>query len=187
LFSELGYEFSAESARRTIDYYERRTSNGSTLSFVTHAGILSAYDPEASWQRFLVALESDIGDIQGGTTQEGIHLGVMAGTLDLVQRAFLGTQIRGDVLWFNPMVTSRLDGLRLVMQFRRTHVTVSIGDHELTVTVPAEGYSDPINVGVGETVRELHGGESATLRFPDPAASPDGRRRVTAAVEAPGT
>ena len=169
LFSELGYEFSAQAARRTIDYYERRTSNGSTLSFVAHAAILAAYDPEGAWQRFLVALESDVGDIQGGTTQEGIHLGVMAGTLDLVQRAFLGTQIRGDVLWFNPMVTSRLDGLRLVMQFRRTHLTVSVGDRELTVTVLAEGYSGPITVGVGETTRELRGGESATLKFPDPA------------------
>ncbi|MBV9197546.1 MAG: hypothetical protein JO168_25720 [Solirubrobacterales bacterium] len=39
-----------------------------------------------------------MGDIQGGTTREGIHLGVMAGTLDLVQRAYLGTEIRGDVL-----------------------------------------------------------------------------------------
>ena len=52
-------------------------------------------DPESSWERFLVALESDIGDIQGGTTKEGIHMGVMSGTLDLVQRGYLGTAIRG--------------------------------------------------------------------------------------------
>jgi alpha,alpha-trehalase len=177
LFGRLGYEFNAQAARKTIDYYERRTSHGSTLSFVTHAGILAAYDPEGSWQRFLVALESDIGDIQGGTTPEGIHLGVMAGTLDLVQRAFLGTQIRDDVLWFNPMVTSRLRGLGLVMQFRRTHLTISVGNDELTVSVLAEGYSGPVKVGVGETVRELHGGESATFGLPHPASSHDGGRQ----------
>ena len=55
-------------------------------------------DPESSWERFLVALESDVGDVQGGTTKEGIHLGVMAGTLDLVQRVYLGAEIRDGVL-----------------------------------------------------------------------------------------
>src|SRR5215216_1859279 len=35
----------------------------------------------------MTALESDVDDIQGGTTQEGIHMGVMAGTLDEL-RAF---------------------------------------------------------------------------------------------------
>ena len=37
----------------------------------------------------MVALESDVGDVQGGTTQEGIHMGVMSGTLDLIQRGYL--------------------------------------------------------------------------------------------------
>ncbi len=86
LLERLGYHYTDDIARRTIDYYDRRTSHGSTLSFVTHAGVLAAIDPESSWERFLIALESDIGDIQGGTTKEGIHLGVMAGTLDVVQR-----------------------------------------------------------------------------------------------------
>ena len=55
-------------------------------------------DPESSWERFLVALESDVGDVQGGTTKEGIHLGVMCGTLDLIQRGYLGSRIRDGVL-----------------------------------------------------------------------------------------
>ena len=40
----------------------------------------------------------DVGDIQGGTTKEGIHLGAMAGTVDLVQRGQTGLQIRHDML-----------------------------------------------------------------------------------------
>ena len=65
----------------------------------------------------------------------------MAGTLDLVQRAYLGTEIRDDVLYFNPTVTDRLDGLRLVMQFRRTPISVSLDGAELTVAALADGYS----------------------------------------------
>jgi trehalose/maltose hydrolase-like predicted phosphorylase len=170
LFEQLGYEYADDTARRTIDYYDRRTSHGSTLSFVTHAGVLAAIDPESSWQRFLVALESDIGDIQGGTTKEGIHLGVMAGTLDLVQRAYVGTEIRDDVLHFNPMHTDRLDGLSLPMQFRRTPITVSLTGPELTVAALADGSSGPIRVGVGDVVRERRGGESATFMIAGPAA-----------------
>jgi trehalose/maltose hydrolase-like predicted phosphorylase/beta-phosphoglucomutase-like phosphatase (HAD superfamily) len=169
LFAQLGYEMSEETARRTIDYYEQRTSHGSTLSFVTHAGVLARMDPESSWERFLVALESDIGDVQGGTTQEGIHLGVMAGTLDLVQRAYLGTQIRDDVLTFDPVMLDRLDGLQLAMQFRRAHITVALSDRRLTVTALADGYRASIKVGVGDLVRQLGAGESVAFLVGDPA------------------
>ena len=163
LFARLGYELTEETARRTIDYYERRTSHGSTLSFVTHAGVLARIDPESSWQRFLVALESDVGDVQGGTTQEGIHLGVMAGTLDLVQRAYLGTEIRDDVLTFDPVMIDRLDGLHLAMQFRRAHITVSLDGRRLTVAALADSYRATIKVGVGDRVRELRGGDSVAF------------------------
>jgi len=167
LFHRLGYEYSEAAARRTIEYYDRRTSHGSTLSFITHAAALAPIDPEASWQWFTAALESDIGDTQGGTTKEGIHLGVMAGTLDLVQRAYLGTEIVDDVLYFNPALTDRLDGLRLPMQVRHTPITVSISGRELTVAVSDDGYSRPITLSVGGAVRELRSGESATFALTD--------------------
>ena len=181
LFEQLGYELTEETARRTIDFYERRTSHGSTLSFVTHAGVLARIDPESSWQRFLVALESDVGDVQGGTTPEGIHLGVMAGTLDLVQRAYLGTEIRDDVLTFDPVMIDRLDGLRLAMQFRRAHITVSLDGRRLTVTAPADGYRATIKVGVGDQVRELRGGDSVAFLVGGDAPAierPTGRTRA---------
>ncbi len=169
LLERLGYHYTDDIARRTIDYYDRRTSHGSTLSFVTHAGVLAAIDPESSWERFLVALESDIGDIQGGTTKEGIHLGVMAGTLDLVQRAYLGTEIRDDVLRFHPTLTDRLDGLTLAIQFRHTPITVSLNGSKLTVAAHADSPSAPIRVGVGDIVRELRRGEIATFTIAGPA------------------
>ena len=162
-FARLGYDYTDETARRTIDYYDRRTSHGSTLSLVTHAGVLAAIEPESSWRRFLLALESDIGDVQNGTTREGIHLGVMAGTLDLVQRSYLGTRIRDGVVYFSPTLLERLDGLSLPMQVRHTTINVSLRGAELTVAALADGYSGPIKVGVGDTIRELRGGESTTF------------------------
>jgi trehalose/maltose hydrolase-like predicted phosphorylase len=37
---------------------------------------------------------SDVQDIQGGTTSEGIHLGTMAGTLDVLKRCYTGADLR---------------------------------------------------------------------------------------------
>ena len=56
LFERLGYVYEADTARTQHRLLRRRTSHGSTLSFVTHAGALAALDPEHSWERFLAAL-----------------------------------------------------------------------------------------------------------------------------------
>ena len=55
--------------------------------------------PDRHGQRFVLALATDIDDVQSGITKEGIHLGVMASTLDLVQRAYRGTEIVDDVVY----------------------------------------------------------------------------------------
>jgi trehalose/maltose hydrolase-like predicted phosphorylase len=163
LFEQLGYELGPDTARRTIEYYDERTSHGSTLSFIVHAGVMAGIDPDSSWERFLVALESDIGDIQGGTTPEGIHMGVMSGTLDLVQRIYLGAEIRDGVVCFDPRLPDRLDGLSLPMQFRGTPISVTIRGSELKVVALADGFSTPVRVCVGDEVRELGAGEGCTF------------------------
>ncbi len=159
LHERLGYHYDPDLTRRTIDYYDQRTSHGSTLSLVTHAAVLSGLDPESSWKRFLIALESDVSDIQGGTTKEGIHMGVMSGTLDLLQRGYVGASVREGVLHFAPTLTDRLDGLTFPMQFHGTWIRVSISGDELTVHTLAEGFSRPVRIGIGEEVRELAAGE----------------------------
>jgi trehalose/maltose hydrolase-like predicted phosphorylase len=163
IFERLGYDYGSDTAARNIAYYDQRTSHGSTLSFVTHAGVLAALDPESSWERFLVALRSDVDDIQGGTTQEGIHMGVMAGTLEVVQRYYAGTQIRDGVLYFTPRLPSGLDGLSFPLQFRETPLLVTLGGGQLTVAVHPDGASHPIRAGIPGDVRELCPGDRAVF------------------------
>jgi trehalose/maltose hydrolase-like predicted phosphorylase len=163
LFERLGYEFGSETARKNIAYYDARTSHGSTLSFITHAAVLASLDPESSWERFIEALESDIGDVQGGTTKEGIHLGVMSGTLDLIHRGYVGSDIRDGILHFRPRLTDRLDGLSFPMQFRGTPIRVTVKGGGLTVAVHAEGFSRPIRVAVDDEIRELSAGDHHTF------------------------
>src|SRR5690606_32161098 len=99
-------------------YYEQRTSHGSTLSKIVHAWVLARSDRKKSWVNFEMALMSDLEDIQGGTTAEGIHLGAMAGTVDLVQRAYTGLEIRDDVLWLNPVLPEEMPCLNLQLRYR---------------------------------------------------------------------
>ncbi|QIN82202.1 glycoside hydrolase family 65 protein [Rubrobacter tropicus] len=163
LFERLGYEYSTEMVRRNTEYYDQRTSHGSTLSFIAHAGILADLDPESSWERYMVALESDVGDVQGGTTQEGIHMGVMAGTLDLIQRGYLGTDIRDGALHFDPKPVGNLDGLSFPMQFHGTRLQIELKGKQLTVAAPADG--QPVDVRVGDTAARIESGGSHTFDF----------------------
>jgi trehalose/maltose hydrolase-like predicted phosphorylase len=163
IFERLGYDYRPDTAARNIAYYDQRTSHGSTLSFVTHAGVLAALDPESSWQRFLVALRSDVDDIQGGTTKEGIHLGVMAGTLDVMQRYYAGTQIRDGVLLFAPRLPSALEGLSFPLRFRETTLLVTLGGGQLTLAVHPDGASRPVRAGIPGDVRELCPGDRAVF------------------------
>jgi trehalose/maltose hydrolase-like predicted phosphorylase len=165
IFERLGYGYGLNTVPRNVAYYDRRTSHGSTLSFVTHAGVLAAIDPESSWNRFLVALRSDAEDVQGGTTKEGIHMGVMAGTLDLMQRNYAGTHVYDGVLHFNPQLPSRLDSLSFSMQFRETPIQVTLtGDH-LTLAVPPAGASRPVRVAVRDDARELCPGDQTVFEL----------------------
>jgi trehalose/maltose hydrolase-like predicted phosphorylase len=163
LFERLGYDYTPEMVRKNVEYYDKRTSHGSTLSFIAHAGILADLDPESSWERYMVALESDVGDVQGGTTQEGIHMGVMAGTLDLIQRGYLGTDIRDGVLQFDAKPVGNLDGLSFPMQFRGTPLEVELDDGRLTVAAGADDFGHPIQVRVGDQSREIGPGERHTF------------------------
>jgi trehalose/maltose hydrolase-like predicted phosphorylase len=178
LFERLGYEYRADTAPRNIDYYDRRTSHGSTLSFVTHAGVLARYDPESSWERFMVALRSDAEDVQGGTTKEGIHMGVMSGTVDVMQRAYPGAEIRDGILFFEPRLPAAIEQLSFPMQFHRTPVLVTLDSQRLTVAVNREGVGAPmIKVAIGDDVRELCPGDRHAFELE--SATPAGEPQIT--------
>jgi alpha,alpha-trehalase len=166
IFHRLGYPFDpATDPRANVDYYLARTSHGSTLSWVVHSWVLARLDRHRSWELFLQALRSDIADIQGGTTHEGIHLGAMAGTVDLIQRCYGGVEARGGVLWLDPALPDELPTLRFLVHYRGHRVDVVIARDRLQVGVlPA--LAPPIRVGFDGEVVELGGGASKEWPLP---------------------
>jgi len=163
LFEQLGYPFEYETIPRNIEYYVKRTSHGSTLSRVVHSWVLARSDRARSWQLFNEALESDIADMQGGTTAEGIHLGAMAGSVDLMQRAFTGLETRGDVLRFNPCLPEELTRLCLQIRYRRHLLEIEVSHAEVKIRT-LTGSPGPVKIGFRDQVCELWEGE--TKEFP---------------------
>ncbi|HEX6231032.1 MAG TPA: glycosyl hydrolase family 65 protein [Actinomycetota bacterium] len=154
ILERLGYELPPEAIPRIVDYYLERTSHGSTLSRVVHSWVVARSDRSRSWELFSEALESDVADVQGGTTPEGIHLGAMAGTVDLVQRGYTGLEVRGDVLWFNPAIPEEFQALECEVHYRGHRVQVRITPDRLQLsTIPSE--VAPIQVGFLDEVVEL--------------------------------
>jgi trehalose/maltose hydrolase-like predicted phosphorylase len=119
LLSQLGYAAPESILSKNFAYYFKRTSHGSTLSRLVHAYL--AYlsgDHGLSQELYQEALYSDFLDIQGGTTQEGIHLGVMTGTILFVVRAYAGLDWTGEILSLNPVLPSRWKQIEFNLSFR---------------------------------------------------------------------
>ena len=133
LFSGMGYDFDPASIPRNVEYYLKRSSHGSTLSNVVHSWVLSRSDRAHSLELFQEALESDISDIQGGSTAEGIHLGAMAGTVDILQRCYTGLEFRDGMLFLNPKIPDDLPALSMKIQCMGNWFDISLTGERMTV------------------------------------------------------
>jgi trehalose/maltose hydrolase-like predicted phosphorylase/beta-phosphoglucomutase-like phosphatase (HAD superfamily) len=154
LLAGLGYQISDEQLARTVDYYLERTSHGSTLSGVVSAWVLARYQPEQAWRFLQQALESDVADVQGGTTAEGIHLGAMAGTVDMVLRCLAGLRARGEVLWFDPALPPQVKQVKFSIHYRHHRIDVALAEDRLQISSrPGEGR--PIQVHVRDETIQL--------------------------------
>jgi alpha,alpha-trehalase len=127
LFGRLGYGFAPEQIPKTVDYYLSRTSDGSTLSAIVHSWVLARANRHHAMRYFAQVLVSDIVDIQGGTTSEGIHLAAMAGSVDLLQRCFTGLETRDDRLILAPHWPEELGAIEFPFVYRghRLHLRIS--------------------------------------------------------------
>ena len=164
LFDRLGYPFDPEQdVARNVEYYLSRTAHGSTLSRVVHAWVLARLDRARSWEQMAAALESDVADIQGGTTREGIHLGAMAGTVDIVQRAYTGLVVRDDCMWFDPALPPEMTHLDVELHYRGQRIRVEVTPRRFRLAT-RPGTAEPIKVGFRDLVVEI--GPGAEIAWP---------------------
>jgi len=121
--------------------------------------VLARSQREQSWHCFQEALRSDMIDIQGGTTPEGIHLGAMAGAVDIIERCYSGIEAREHILWFNPSLPPELNEVRMRIRYRDHWIDVAISQEQLRLTGTA-GRMPLVKVGFGGRTHELRAGQS---------------------------
>jgi len=164
IFESLGYAFEDDTIPKNIDYYLKRTSHGSTLSRVVHSWVMARSDRSRSWELFNEALKSDVADIQGGTTPEGIHLGAMAGTVDLIQRCYTDIRTRDNVLWFNPMLPEKLKSIRMTLRYRDHSLNIQVSQEKMIVS-SLRAAARAIHIGFKDEVYKLQPEESREFRL----------------------
>ena len=119
IFSSLGLNLPEDYLEKNLAYYLQRTSHGSTLSKIVHSRLANMIrDKELSWKLYHDALTSDYQDIQGDTTGEGIHAGVMAGTILVAIQSFAGLQITDGGIKLKPNLPRHWRKMEFKIMFR---------------------------------------------------------------------
>ncbi|ORU99465.1 haloacid dehalogenase [Mycobacterium bohemicum] len=162
VLDRLGYRFTPEQVPKMVDYYLARTSHGSTLSGVVHSWVLARANRDRAMEFFQEVLNSDVTDIQGGTTSEGIHLAAMAGSVDLMQRCFTGLETRGGRIILDPHWPENLGELAIPIHYRGLHLHLRVSGRGVIISVDPRGAGE-IDVECRGQVKRLTPG--GTVRF----------------------
>lgn len=121
-------------------------------------------DPERAWEIFRGALDADLDDAQGGTTRAGVHLGAMAGTIDVVQRSFAGLRLTADALVFAPQLPRELRSVAFRVRYRDHLLDVRLEPERLSVA-SAPGDAAPVHLRLGSEEVLLRAGASHHFRL----------------------
>jgi trehalose/maltose hydrolase-like predicted phosphorylase len=163
LLERLGYRFLADKIPKMVDYYLARTSHGSTLSGVVHTWVLARANRDRAMEFFQQALTSDVSDIQGGTTSEGVHLAAMAGSVDLMQRCFTGMETRSNRIILSPHWPKALGVLAFPIHYRGLHLHLRVSGSGVISVDPRDAAAGVEVECRGRVVQLMPG---TTVRFP---------------------
>lgn len=161
ILTDLDYHLPEDYVEKNLHYYLQRTSHGSTLSRVVHAQLAAMVkDQQLAWQLYQEALYSDYRDIQGGTTAEGIHAGVMAATLFIPLTTFAGLDIRREKIHFHPNLPDAWQKIRFAITIRGVDYQVAVTHQSLTITANCEE-----TITVGKKSVTLKPNETQTIAY----------------------
>ncbi|MDR0297916.1 MAG: glycoside hydrolase family 65 protein [Streptococcaceae bacterium] len=135
LVKQLGYSLPEDWLKKNRDYYLARTVHGSTTSRPVFAGIaVTLGEHTDALPDLMTAIGSDYYDIQGGTTAEGVHIGVMGETLEVIQNEFAGVVLRDGKISVHPHLPNSWSRLKFTQKFRGALLTIDISQQLISIT-----------------------------------------------------
>ncbi|MCD4774055.1 MAG: hypothetical protein K8R41_11805, partial [Bacteroidales bacterium] len=148
ILNDLGYKLPDDYLQKNLNYYLQRTSHGSTLSRVVHAQLANITgDKNLSWDLYKNALTSDFVDVQGGTTGEGIHSGVMAGTILIALMSYAGLDIKSSTVKFNPNLPKYWRKISFNFNFVNDNYECEISEKEIKLKINSDKKEVEIEIG----------------------------------------
>ncbi|MCK5838142.1 MAG: glycoside hydrolase family 65 protein, partial [Desulfobacula sp.] len=160
MFKRLNYTFDKSLIQKNINYYLKRTTNGSSLALIIHAWIEARQARERSWKFFSRALETDMVDDQTGSTREGIHLAAMSGCIDILQRGYAGLEIRSDTLILNPLLPKSINCICFHIRYRDHWLDLEITQKDVKVK-SLTSRARPIMIMIKDEIIRLYPGKIA--------------------------
>lgn len=120
-----------------LDYYEPRTSLGSSLAPAVHASLLArAGRTERALELFRMSAQIDLADLTHSTAS-GLHLAALGGTWQALAFGFLGLAARGPTLCVDPKLPGEWEALALRLRFLGRAVGVRAEHDRVAVTCQA--------------------------------------------------
>jgi trehalose/maltose hydrolase-like predicted phosphorylase len=153
--------------KKNYKYYVQHTSHGSTLSYVVHCylAIVLRLHKEI-WKWFMNVLRSDIYDTQGGTTPEGIHCGVMGGSINIVKRGFAGVKIIGENVSIDPDLPKQWKKLRFGFTCREKRFSLEIDHRNIAVKInPLGQRRETVPVEIAGREYEFRTGKTYKINY----------------------
>ncbi|MFW9854764.1 MAG: beta-phosphoglucomutase family hydrolase [Candidatus Thorarchaeota archaeon] len=140
IVKDLGFSIPENYLERNFDYYSVRTSHGSSLSRIVHSLMFKLVGNIAeSYRMYEDALKSDYTDIQQGTTGEGIHTGVMGGTVLGAITFYAGVNLRSQILEINPSLPINWRRIKFRITLRGITYYLDISMHEIGLKITSSG------------------------------------------------
>ena len=184
MIASMGYEVGIADLRRALRYYLDRVTHESSLSHAVCAGALARFDEAESWRFYEKSLRIDLDAAGGASAEEGLHLGSMAATFDVLQRHYLGLRIEPDALVLEPLPPDALGPVDMRIAYRGALLQLKWDGEAVALR------SDARNCGAiavrlhGETRTLAPGGELRLERanFPPPLSLDQGATESAAAI-----
>jgi Glycosyl hydrolase family 65 central catalytic domain/Glycosyl hydrolase family 65, C-terminal domain len=155
-------EVAAGSLIPNLDYYEPRTSHGSSLSPGAHATLLArAGRVEAALDALGMTAYMDLDD-RSGKAAEGLHIPTMGALWQALVMGFGGIRPVGNALAIDPQLPPTWTQLEIPLRFRRQRVRITIDADRLVLRS-----GGPIHVDVPGAGRLALGRRRLELRRRD--------------------
>jgi trehalose/maltose hydrolase-like predicted phosphorylase len=120
-----------------LDFYEPRTSHGSSLSPAIHASLLARQGRlQAAVDYLRITAKLDLDDLTG-TTAGGLHIAAMGGVWQALVQGFAGIRPHGNHLTVDPRLPEGWEALEVPVTFRGARVRIRIEPGRVCVRADA--------------------------------------------------